>query len=60
MRAVLEELFYGNVCPSSHYSSSEQAKELMVYIVDHYDNLKETLTEKQREELENMKTPILN
>lgn len=52
MRPILEELFYGNVCPGSYYSSSEQTKELMRYISNHYDNLKETLTEKQREELE--------
>ena len=52
MRSILEELFYGNVCPSSHYYSSEQTKELMGYISNHYDNLKETLTDKQKEELE--------
>lgn len=52
MRPILKELFYGNICPSNYYNSSELTKQLMGYVSNHYDNLKETLTDKQREELE--------
>ena len=53
MRSVLEELFYGNICPNtdcrSHY---KETKQLMGYIADHHDNLLSTLNEKQKEILE--------
>ena len=50
MRSILEELFYGNVCPNTDCRSKEkEVKELMSYIADHHSALNETLTEKQKE-----------
>jgi hypothetical protein len=50
MRSILEELFYGNVCPNTDYRSKDkEAKELMDYIADHHSALNETLTDKQKE-----------
>ena len=53
MKSILEELFYGNVCPNTDCrSKGEQAKELMGYIADHHDNLLTMLSEKQKEVFE--------
>lgn len=53
MKSILEELFYGNICPNSDCrSKDEQTKELMGYIADHHDNLLTMLTDKQKEILE--------
>ena len=53
MKSILEELFYGNVCPSMDCGNhNEQKKQLMKHIADHHDNLNNTLTEKQKEILE--------
>lgn len=53
MKSILEELFYGNICPGfDGREPNKEAKQLMKYIADHHDNLYETLTEKQRETLE--------
>ena len=53
MKSILEELFYGNICPSMiDCSDSEQKNRLMKHIADHHDNLNNTLTEKQKEILE--------
>ena len=50
MRSILEELFYGNVCPSTDcMSKGKETKELMGYIADHHSALNETLTDKQKE-----------
>ena len=50
MRLILEELFYGNVCPSTNCrSKGEQTKQLMGYIADHHSSLNELLTDKQKE-----------
>ena len=49
MRSILEELFYGNVCPSADCRSTDkETKELMDYIADHHRNLNETLSERQK------------
>ena len=49
MRSILEELFYGNVCPSTDCRSTDNGtKELMDYIADHHRNLNETLSERQK------------
>ena len=47
MRSILEELFYGNVCPNTDCRSKE-TKELIGYIADHHD-LSATLNDKQKE-----------
>ena len=53
MRSILEELFYGNVCPNTDCRSKDkEVKELMGYIADHHRALNETLTDKQKEILE--------
>ena len=53
MRSTLEELWYGNVCPSEGCRGvTKETKELMKYIAEHHDNLLATLTEKQKETLE--------
>ncbi len=53
MKSILEELFYGNICPNTDCRSKEKdVKELMVYIADHRNALKGELTDKQKEILE--------
>ncbi len=53
MRSIMEELWYGNVCPSTECSEIiKEAKELMGYIATHHDKLQATLTDKQKEMLE--------
>ena len=50
MRSILEELFYGNVCPNTDCRSKDkETKELMGYIADHHSAQNETLTDKQKE-----------
>lgn len=53
MRSILEELFYGNICPNTDCRSSDkETKQLMGYIADHHDNLLSTLNDQQKEILE--------
>ena len=53
MRSILEELFYGNICPSTDCRSQDkETKQLMGYIADHHDNLLSTLNDQQKEILE--------
>ena len=53
MKSILEELFYGNVCPNTNCrSNGKGAKQLIEYIADHHSALNETLTDKQREVFE--------
>ena len=53
MRSILEELFYGNICPNSDCSShNKETKQLMGYIADHHDNLLSALNDQQKELLE--------
>ena len=53
MRSILEELFYGNICPNTDCRSQDkETKQLMWYIADHHDNLLSTLNEQQKEILE--------
>ena len=50
MKSILEELFYGNLCPNTDCRSQEkEVKELMGYIADHHDTLITQLNEKQKE-----------
>ena len=40
MKSILEELWYGNICPNGGCrEATKEAKELMGYIADHHDNL---------------------
>ncbi len=53
MRSILEELFYGNICPNTDFRSQDkETKQLMEYIADHHDNLLSTLNNQQKELLE--------
>ena len=53
MRSILEELFYGNICPHSDCRGHDkETKQLMGYIADHHDNLLSTLNDQQKELLE--------
>ena len=53
MRSILEELFYGNICPNTDCRSRDkETKQLMGYIADHHDNLLSTLNDQQKETLE--------
>ena len=53
MKSIIEELFYGNVCPNTDCrNNNEQVKQLMGYIADHHDNLSRTLTDEQKDILE--------
>ncbi len=50
MRSILEELFYGNVCPNTDCrSKGKEVKELMGYIADHHKELSSTLNDGQKE-----------
>ena len=50
MRSILDELFYGNVCPSEDsWSCTDEVKELSGFIADHHDSLRKALTDEQRE-----------
>ena len=53
MRSILEELFYGNICPNTDCRGHDkETKQLMGYIADHHDNLLSTLNDQQKELLE--------
>ena len=49
MRSILDELWYGNICPiTESREATKEEKELIGYIADHHDNLRATLTDKQK------------
>ena len=53
MKSILEELFYGNVCPSTDCrNDGKEVKELMGYVASHHENLLKTLDDEQKEILE--------
>ena len=53
MKSILEELWYGNICPETDKrSNSEEMKQLMKYMARHHDNLIETMTDEKKEILE--------
>ena len=53
MRSILEELFYGNICPNTDCRSNDkETKQLMGYIADHHSKLLSTLNDQQKEILE--------
>ena len=53
MRSILEELFYGNICPNTDCRSNDkETKQLMGYIADHHDKLLSILNDQQKEILE--------
>ena len=53
MRSILEELFYGNICPNTQCRiKDKETKELMGYIADHHDALMAEMNDKERETFE--------
>ena len=53
MKSILEELWYGNICPNDeHREITKETKKLMEHIVTHHDNLCRTLTEEQKDSFE--------
>ncbi|MBO5700858.1 MAG: hypothetical protein J6S71_00305 [Clostridia bacterium] len=53
MRSILEELFYGNVYPSTDCRGDDkEARELMGYVASHHENLLKTLDDEQKGILE--------
>lgn len=65
MQKILEELWYGNLCPIENYrESQEQSSDLIEYIRKHRKDLKDTMSDEQKaifeklddcsDELENM------
>ena len=50
MKSILEEMWYGNVCPNSGYrKATKEATALLGYITDHHNDLQATLTDHQKE-----------
>ena len=38
MKSILEELFYGNVCPGTDFRSKDaKARKLMAHLADHHE-----------------------
>ena len=53
MKNILEDLFYGNLCPNTDCrNGKEETKELMGYVADHHNALMQTLSSTQRETFE--------
>ena len=49
MIKILEELWYGNLCPIENYrESSEQMSDLIEYIRKHRKDLKDTMSDEQK------------
>ena len=50
MKSILEELYYGNVCPQEDsVIPSAKTEQLKGFIAYHHANLSSTLTDKQKE-----------
>lgn len=50
MKSILEELFYGNVCPQEDsVIPDEKTEQLKSFIAYHHANLSSTLADKQKE-----------
>ena len=55
MRSILEELWYGNICPNTRcLEVTDESKQLIGYIDKHHHNLLSTLTEQETETLEKL------
>ena len=50
MNSIIQELWYGNICPQTDsHSNSPEMKELMEYMARHHDDLLKTMTDEQKE-----------
>lgn len=55
MRKILEELWYGNVCPGNErHEVSKEARQFMKCLANQHENLYLTLTDEQKGMLEKM------
>ncbi len=53
MKSILEELWYGNICPETDSrTTTSEMKKLMEYIERHHDSLLTSMTDDQKEILE--------
>ena len=53
MKSIIEELWRGNICPSTESQmETVEKKELMGYVAEHHDKLQSTLTDEQKRILE--------
>ena len=49
MKSILEELWYGNVCPDTQcHQSSREKEKLKKHIAEHHDKLYATLSDEQK------------
>ena len=50
MKSILEELWYGNICPETDSrTTTPEMKQLMKYMARHHDNLMATMTDEQKD-----------
>ena len=50
MKSILEELWYGNICPETDSrTTTSEMKQLMKYMARHHDSLMETMTDEQKD-----------
>ena len=50
MKSILEELWYGNICPETDSrTTTPEMKQLMEYMARHHDSLMETMTDEQKD-----------
>ncbi len=50
MKSILEELWYGNICPETDSrTTTPEMKQLMKYMARQHDNLMETMTDEQKD-----------
>ena len=58
MKTVIDDLYYGRICPCDRCSTPEE-NELMGRLSECFDRLSEGMTEEQRVELENFKDYLM-
>ena len=50
MKSILEELWYGNICPETDSrTTTSEMKQLMKYMARHHDSLMATMTDEQKD-----------
>ena len=50
MKSILEELWYGNICPETDSrTNTPEMKRLMEYMARHHDDLVTTMTDEQKD-----------
>ena len=53
MKSILEELWYGSICPETDSrTTTPEMKQLMEYMARHHENLEKSFTDKQKETFE--------